>query len=249
KVRRLRKGVVISMSYCVNCGVELETSIKKCPLCNTIVINPNELQPDMTVGNGDLPFPNKIGVVEPIKRKDLAVVLTGILACTAVSCLLLNYLMWKSNQWSLLVLGFCVLLWVMVVPPLMIRNMRRRIMMLLNGAAVCIYIALIGIFTDSSEWVVDLGIPITLTVLVLVELFLTVATYKRSFAVLACLFFMEAAVLCISIELLVNHALHHPLEIKWSAIVLTVCTIITVALATMFSRRRVRNEIKRRFHL
>ena len=31
------------MSYCVNCGVELEKSIRKCPLCNTPVINPNDL--------------------------------------------------------------------------------------------------------------------------------------------------------------------------------------------------------------
>lgn len=237
------------MSYCVNCGVELETSIKKCPLCNTIVINPNELQSDTAAENGELSFPSKIGIVEPIERKDLAVVITVVLSCTAVSCLLLNYLMWKANQWSLLVLGFCGLMWVMFVPPLLIRNMRKRIMVLFNGVMVCVYIGLIGIFTDSSEWVVDLGIPITLAVLALVELFLTVANYKRSFAVLACLFFMEAAALCISIELLVNHALGHPLAIRWSAIVLTVCAIITVALATMFSRRRVRNEIKRRFHL
>lgn len=237
------------MSYCVNCGVELEASIKKCPLCNTAVINPNELQSDMTAENDDLPFPNKIGIVEPIKRKDLVIVITVVLSCTAVSCLLLNYLMWKANQWSLLALGFCGLMWVMFVPPLLIRNMRKRLMVLFNGVMVCVYIGLIGVFTDSSEWVVDLGIPITLTVLALVEIFLTVANYKRSFAVLACLFFMEAAALCISIELLVNHAIHQPLEIRWSAIVLTVCTIITVTLAVMFSRRRVRNEIKRRFHL
>lgn len=237
------------MSYCVNCGVELEASVKKCPLCNTIVLNPNELSSDQAAGNGGLPFPDKIGTVEPIKRKDLAVVLTVILSCTVISCLLLNYFMWKTNRWSLLVLGFCGLLWVMFVPPLLIQNMRRRIMTLLDGVMVCIYIGLIGIFTDSSEWVMDLGIPITLIVLMLAEIFLTVAKYKRSFAVLACLFFMEAAALCISIELLVNHALLRPLEIRWSAIVLTVCTVITVALITMFSRKRVRNEIKRRFHL
>ena len=30
------------MSYCVNCGVKLAKSEKKCPLCNTPVINPNK---------------------------------------------------------------------------------------------------------------------------------------------------------------------------------------------------------------
>lgn len=32
------------MSYCVNCGVELDRSLRACPLCNTPVINPRELE-------------------------------------------------------------------------------------------------------------------------------------------------------------------------------------------------------------
>ena len=28
------------MAYCVNCGVELEASLEKCPLCNTPVYHP-----------------------------------------------------------------------------------------------------------------------------------------------------------------------------------------------------------------
>ena len=30
------------MSYCVNCGVELEASLRECPLCHTPVINLKE---------------------------------------------------------------------------------------------------------------------------------------------------------------------------------------------------------------
>ena len=30
------------MSYCVNCGVELERNAGECPLCNTPVVNPRE---------------------------------------------------------------------------------------------------------------------------------------------------------------------------------------------------------------
>ena len=32
------------MSYCVNCGVELDASLEVCPLCNTPVLNPNEIE-------------------------------------------------------------------------------------------------------------------------------------------------------------------------------------------------------------
>ena len=43
------------MSYCVNCGVELDASLKSCPLCHTPVINPRELK-DTPPG-----FPYQIG--------------------------------------------------------------------------------------------------------------------------------------------------------------------------------------------
>ena len=36
------------MSYCVNCGVKLKQSEKVCPLCNTKVINPNNLKDKFT---------------------------------------------------------------------------------------------------------------------------------------------------------------------------------------------------------
>ena len=38
------------MSYCVNCGVKLAASEEKCPLCNTVVINPNETGQDKKEG-------------------------------------------------------------------------------------------------------------------------------------------------------------------------------------------------------
>ena len=55
------------MSYCVNCGVELDRSAKACPLCNTPVINPNELQRK----EQKTPFPQEKGQVETVNKKDM----------------------------------------------------------------------------------------------------------------------------------------------------------------------------------
>ena len=55
------------MSYCVNCGVELDKTCSKCPLCNTPVYNPN--QPIDRVSPP--PFPSKRGVEEPTDRNEL----------------------------------------------------------------------------------------------------------------------------------------------------------------------------------
>ena len=57
------------MSYCVNCGVKLDPSLKYCPLCNTPVINPHDLSKMQPVS----PFPKEKGQVEVVRRKDLAI--------------------------------------------------------------------------------------------------------------------------------------------------------------------------------
>jgi len=54
------------MSYCVNCGVELDASATKCPLCDTPVYNPKAPEPSTQPS----PFPKEKGQVEVVKRKD-----------------------------------------------------------------------------------------------------------------------------------------------------------------------------------
>ncbi len=44
------------MSYCVNCGVELDKSAKKCALCQAPVINPM----DYDSSSASAPYPDKV---------------------------------------------------------------------------------------------------------------------------------------------------------------------------------------------
>ena len=65
------------MSYCVNCGVELDASAEECPLCNTPVLNPREIEKyAMQAARERSPvkeeghFPREKGQVEPANKKD-----------------------------------------------------------------------------------------------------------------------------------------------------------------------------------
>ena len=93
------------MSYCVNCGVELEASLKECPLCHTPVINPSDLGKEPTAS----PYPTDKGQVEVVKRKDLGILISVVLSATSVTCLLLNLLVFDATLWSLLVTALVVL--------------------------------------------------------------------------------------------------------------------------------------------
>ena len=86
------------MSYCVNCGVELDKTCSVCPLCNTKVINPN--QPVDTVS--PKPYPVDKGYVDSGIRKETAILMAVCLAATAVVCGLLNLFFITFSHLSLI---------------------------------------------------------------------------------------------------------------------------------------------------
>lgn len=59
------------MSYCVNCGVELDKTCAVCPLCNTPVYNPN--QPVDVVS--PKPYPDKKGTIETPDSKEFTILI------------------------------------------------------------------------------------------------------------------------------------------------------------------------------
>lgn len=100
------------MSYCVNCGVELDKTCSVCPLCNTKVINPN--QPVDTVS--PKPYPVDKGYVDSGIRKETAILMAVCLAATAVVCGLLNLFFITFSHWSFYVIGTCIVLWIFCLP-------------------------------------------------------------------------------------------------------------------------------------
>ncbi len=233
------------MSYCVNCGVELDPSLRECPLCNTPVINPKELFD----AKKESPYPKEKGQVDVVKRKDLAILTSIVLIATSLSCLMLNLFVFPGSPWSLFIIGACLLLFVLVFPAVIYTKLPIYISLLFDGVAVGVYLFMITFNTASDEWFTGLSLPIVVLVTILVEIFaLLLRSFPVSFITTALYFFAETALLCVGIELLVDHYLGAPLRLVWSAVVLTVCGVIIVLLATVLSRRRLRDAVRRRLH-
>ena len=196
-----------------------------------------------------LPYPTAKGQVDVVKRKDLGILLSVVLSTTGLTCLLLNLLVFKAVPWSLLVIGICICLFVFMIPAVIYTKSPIYISLLADGAAVAGYLYMLTYLTFSDDWFHAIGLPIVITVTILIELF-TLCARKFPFTVLSAslYFFIEVPILCVIIELLIRKFLYGSLYIIWSAIVLTVCTIIDIALITILSKKRLRNEIRRRPH-
>lgn len=233
------------MSYCVNCGVELDGSLKACPLCHTVVYNPKEFRKGMQ----DSPFPQERGEVEKVKKKDVAILLTTVLTAISVTCGGLNLLVFDSALWSLLVIGACLCFWVLLVPVILYQDLSLYSTLFFDGLAVGIYLYLITFVTNSDIWFYGLAIPIVaVTVLVAETFFICLKKLPVTFLT-SCLYtFSAIGILCLLYEILIDKYLTGHVNLMWSAVVLTACVVIDITLITMLSRRRLRDAVRRRFH-
>lgn len=244
------------MPYCVNCGVELDASAKECPLCSTPVLNPADvLRAKGAYGErGEKaevcpPFPKEKGQVESVSRKDLGVLLSMVVLATAVTCGLLNAFVFRGALWSLAVIGACGILWVMMVPAVIYREMPIYFSLLLDGAAVALYLYMLTFQIGSSGWFWGLGLPVTAAVTGIGEI-LTACIRKLPRSFLTVLLYLLTAIglLCAGLELLIRRYLMQEMRLSWSAVVMMVCFVLDIALITMLSRRRLRDEVRRRLH-
>lgn len=233
------------MSYCVNCGVKLEASLKGCPLCNTPVINPAQPEEQTSAS----PFPSEKGQVEVVKRKDLAILLSVVMLSTSITCFLLNLFVLQQALWSLPIIGICAIIWVFAIPAVIYTKLPVYLSILFDGLITGFYLYLLTFLTASNDWFYYVGVPIVVLVTFLVEaLLFLLKRFRFSFLSTALYFFIELAVLCVGLECILDTYLQGAISLMWSAIVLTVCTIISIMLITMLSKKRLRNAVRRRLH-
>ena len=234
------------MSYCVNCGVELDSTASFCPLCRTPVVNPR--QPVDT--GSPPPFPTERREVPPASKAELAILVSSMLASVAVCCGLLNLVLRSGHIWSLYVIGAAAMLWLWLVPPLLARGMHLLLRLLLDIAAVALYVYLISVDLNGGDWYLGLAAPIILwggAILLLLGLVLRV--YRRSALTTLTILIGSIGVFVFGMEFFVDRWLHQLWSPSWSLVVLTICIGMVIPLIIIRRVPALREEARRRFHL
>lgn len=234
------------MSYCVNCGVELDGTAEFCPLCQTPVYNPR--QPvDRT---GPTPFPTERGEVLLAARWEAAVLVSAMAASVAVCCALLNLFLRTSHIWSLYVIGAAAMLWVFVVPPLLWRKIPPAAAAALDMAAIGLYVLLIAWELDGLDWYVRLALPIVaLLGVITLALVRLLRDHRRSILSSIALIIGSAGAFTVGLELLGDLYLHGVWRPTWSLVVLIVTGALEIPLVVVRRVPGLREEVRRRFHM
>lgn len=234
------------MSYCVNCGVELDSTATFCPLCQTPVRNPNQ-----PVDRGSpTPFPTEPDEMPLAARKAAAAMASAMLGAAAVSCGLLNLVLQASHIWSLYVIGAAAMLWIFLVPPLLWRKMPGPVMALLDTGAIGLYLLIIAWELDGLDWYLRLALPaVALLAVVLLALVLLLRGGKRSILTSTTLIIAAAAVYVAGLELLGDLYFHGKWGPTWSLVVLIVAGAVEIPLVVVRRVPSLRREVRRRFHM
>ena len=119
----------------------------------------------------------------------------------------------------------------------------------ISGASIIMYELAITLMSENDRWFYELTLPITLVLFGLAALFYLLYRHASSSLVASALYlFIDVAILSVAIECFVDKFMGQPAHIFWSAIVLSVCAVISVALSAILSIKRLRVTVRKRLH-
>lgn len=234
------------MSYCVNCGVELERSLKKCPLCSVPVINPmeQEEQEEKPV------FPESR---DELKKKDRTFWISFfsiLYLVPIVTCILCNLIYDKQITWSIYVSAGALMLWVFTTSPFYFSKFDYRKMTGIDLIGVLVGLLIIQAVTGGRSWFLAIALPIVTCCFVILTVFITLAAQKktRGLALTAALV-ISTAVLSLIIETLVDMYTLGNVTLVWSWFVFAPCLSIAALLIMLDHNKKFRQEMAKRLHV
>ncbi|MHC1694852.1 MAG: DUF6320 domain-containing protein [Eubacteriales bacterium] len=234
------------MSYCVNCGVELDKTADKCVLCGTCVVNPT-CEVDRV---SPKPYASAIATLLPIYHRVAAFILGMSLASINIVCIVINLLVPTNGMWWVIVAGISVLIWVSAGFPLLTPGLSKYIYVLIITGALAGNMVLIGLFSGYFGWVFRLAIPIVLfgAFLVLTVMFLKNRFKLRllgTYASISCVI----GAYSIGIELFIDLFVFASVRLSWSVIVMACCVSIMFMLLALSKTKTWKEEAKKRLRM
>ena len=233
------------MSYCVNCGVELDVTATACPLCNTKIYNPNH----PPAADVPTPYATVKGHTEPVKMKDFIILISTVLVVTSLVCLFLNLFTIQIGHWSYYVVGICVMLWVFMIPLFFPHKGNIYLQLALNGISIALFLGLVSYLHPNNHWYEHIALPIVGLGTLLLEIICVFAIkLKSSMLIKTAISIAAIGVFCMVTELVIDLHMKGCFYLRWSAIVAACAFVIDIVLLVIYLLDGLRAEIRRRMH-
>jgi len=230
------------MSYCVNCGVKLKNSEKKCPLCNTPVINPNKKNSDYEPA-----YSNKIEDFKKINYKYLSKLVILLLMFTSFIIVLVDLIFSRDITWSLYVVSSILYLG-SYLSFMVYKNI--YISLIINLLSTELFILLIAYLNNGMHWYLYLVLPF----IIIIWLYIMLVTYlikrkKGNFLKRISLCLLFCGLTIIAVEVCIDLFRFNIINYNWSLYAALPITIISTLIFILSYSKRIVDEIKQRMFI
>lgn len=237
------------MSYCVNCGVELESSLTRCPLCKTPIINPNNKEAALPAAPA-YPPENFHAAMRKMRRMT-ALLLSVIFSVPIIICPLCDYIIQGKVTWSIYVVLSVVFAWIVTVPPILIRHNTLLKCAWLDYFSCNIFLYTLNLLVlPQHSWYESLVFPITSFILAVILLFVVLfREFDMHPLTVIGLIFAIAGVLSVFIEYLIMMYTQVTGMFVWSVPTLISCEAVALLCFIISRMTKLKAMIRKKMHI
>lgn len=232
------------MSYCVNCGVELEKGCPECPLCDTPVINPCE----KNVSAEKSAYPENINIPKSLSKKYWVFVLSLVMLIPNLVLIILDTLIFDSGVVKYIVGGFCVS-WIWFLFPFLWKKQIPVISLGIDAIALLVYLNMFRIYGDDNGWFNSIVLPVVIVLWAICNLFIFWLKKPRSKSLIAIALLGAINVMSFVIEICMNMFYYGKLQFVISLVVTACCVSLMIFFAVLEKSRRLKAWVSRKFFM
>lgn len=234
------------MSYCVNCGVELAEYIKKCPLCSTEVLNPNNPYDFAS----ELPYPEYEPAPKQKLTPKLILTLIAILFMLPIAICLVADLSYDGGfGWSGYVIASLFAVYTVIASAFTVHRESVFLEQLFDYIAVLLLLVYIEEQCNSG-WFLSFALPLLCAVAITSFLltFLIKILKKRMLTVISIASF-ATGLICVISDLLIKYTFYNDVSIKWSLYPFTSLIIIGSILLFIDNNKFIKRRLEKKFFI
>ena len=230
--------------YCINCGVKLEDTEKKCPLCNTAVYHP-----DIKRQEGVALYPSNRYPQEELSPTLVLIIVSVLFTLPMIITAVCNLHFDKTISWSGYVIGALLLSYFSFVMPLWFKRPNPVVFVPVSFTIAGGYLAYIN-YATGGHWFLSFAMPVCIVLGLILTTIVTLLRYvKRGKLYIFGGAFLALGIFAYPLEILINITFNISTFVAWFVYPLIVLGVLGGLLIFLGICRPARKNMEKTFFM
>ncbi len=231
------------MSYCVNCGVELEKGCTLCPLCDTPVINPREghKPPDIPA------YPEIVRIPKATQKRFSVFVISMVMLLPNIVLAVLDMFFFQTGN-SAFVIGISMVAWLWFLFPFLWKKPIPVVILGIDALALIAFLKFCSLKTTTSPgWFNSLVLPVVITLWAICNVFIFWLRKPRSKTAKSIAAVIAINILSFVVEISLDMFYLGKLQVVVSPVVAACSVPLIIFFIALVKSRRLKAWVSRKF--